>query len=232
MNVNYYYNTKRLNSTALPPTVSFYGDCVLKNPTSIINPVLILNFSGKPAVNYFGFDNRYYWITDIIALNNDRWEIHGAIDVLATYKGHINATSAFVLYDSTANTELPDNRLAIQTTPTVQSNTGVMPWSFSSGNGCYFVAIEGDGDLVDQGMADGATGVYKTDLTSIGKIGLDFDGSDVMDALDNSMSTPFPANIQLNTTWGLINSARDIFDAIEDSLNNNDVAGVIGYALI
>ena len=232
MRVYFYYNQKRYKSTANPPQAAFYSDCVFKDPTSLINPVIILNFSGKPAVNYFSIDNRYYWITDIITLNNNRWEIHGTVDVLSTYSKHIKNTHAFVLYDSTANTEIPDNRLGIKTTPTIQSNTGVMPWSFASGNGTYFVAIEGDGDLVDRGMADGATGIYITDMASIQKIGLDFDGTDVWDSFNTAMTTPFPANIKLQTTWGNINSSKDIFDAIEDSLNGGDIAGVIGYGLI
>ena len=232
MNVNFYYNQKRHNSTAAAPAVAFFGDCKFKNPTSLINPVLILHFSGRPAINYFNIANRYYWVTDIIALNNELWEIHGAVDALGTFRLHIQNTSAFVLYDSTANTEIPDSRLGIYTTPTVQTAEVEMPWGFADDEGTYFVAIEGDGDLIDKGLADAATGVYRTDLASIQKIGLDFDGTDVMDALNASMSEPFPANIKFVTTWGTIDSARVIFDAIQDSLNASDIPGVIGYGLI
>ena len=232
MNVNFYYNQKRYNSTAAAPTVAFYSDCKFKNPTSLINPVLILHYSGRPAINYFNIANRYYWVTDIISLNNDLWEIHGTVDALGTFRKHIQATSAFVLYDSTANNEIPDSRLGIYTTPTVQTASVSMPWDFADGDGTYFIAIEGDGDLVDQGMADGATGVYRTDMASVQKIGLDFDGSDVWDSFNTAMTTPFPANIKLSTSWGNIDSSKDIFDAIEDSLNANDIPGVIGYGLI
>lgn len=232
MTVYFYYNQKRYNSTAAAPAYAFSGDCVFKDPTSLITPVIILKFSGKPAVNYFSFDNRYYWITDIITLNNERWEIHGSVDVLGTYRLHIKATSAFVLYDSTANNEIPDSRLGIYTTPTVQTAEVNMPWNFDEDVGTYFIAIEGDGDLVDRGQADAATGVYRTDMASIQKIGLDFDGSDVWDSFNTAMTTPFPANVKLSTTWGNIDSSKDIFDAIEDSLNANDIPGVIGYGLI
>ena len=232
MNVYFYNNTKRLKSTAAAPTYTAVYDCVFKNPTSLLSPVLTLSLSSEPTYNYFSIGNRYYWITEIISLKNDLWQITGKIDALGTFRKHIQNTRAFVLYDSTANTEIPDSRLGVYTTPTVQSNTGVMPWSFASGTGTYFIAIEGDGDLVDQNMADGATGIYITDMSSIQKIGLDFDGTDVWDSLNTAMTTPFPANIKLNTSWGYINCSKDIFDAIEDSLNNNDVPGVIGYGLI
>ena len=232
MKVYFYNNTKRINSTAAAPTSTADKDCTFKDPTSLITPTLILNHASKPEYNYFSIGNRYYWVTDIISVRNGLWEIHGSIDVLGTYRLHIQNTYAFVLYDSTANTEIPDSRLGIYTTPTVDTASVDMPWDFADGDGTYFVAIEGDGDLVDQGMADGATGVYRTDMASIQQIGLDFDGTDVMDSLNTSMTQTFPANIKIITTWGTIDSAKDLFDAIEDSLNGNDIPGVIGYGLL
>lgn len=232
MEIYFYNNTKRLKSTAAAPTYAVKYDCVFKNPTSLLEPVLILQLPSEPSYNYFSIGNRYYWIRDVVSLSNNHWQISGVIDALGTFRKHIQNTSAFVLYDSTANNEIPDSRLGIYTTPTVDTASVDMPWDFGTGDGTYFVAIEGDGDLVDQGMADGATGVYLTDMSSIQKIGLDFDGTDVMDSLNTSMTQTFPANIKIITTWGTIDSAKDLFDAIEDSLNNNDIPGVIGYGLI
>lgn len=232
MDVYFYNNTKRINSTALPPTYDSKIECVLKDPCSLLSPVLTLSLSSKPTWNYFKADNRYYWITDIISVRNNLWEIHGEVDPLATFQGHIKNTSAFVLYDSTTNNEIPDSRLGIYTTPTVATEAVNMPWDFADGEGTYFIAIEGDGDLVDQGMADGATGVYRTDLASIQKIGLDFDGTDVTDALNTAMTMQFPANIRFNTAWGYIDSAKDLFDALIDSLGNTDIPGVIGYGMM
>ena len=232
MDVYFYHNTKRINSTALPPTYDSKIECVFKDPCSLLSPVLTLSLSSKPTWNYFKADNRYYWITDIISVRDNLWEIHGEVDPLATFQGHIKNTSAFVLYDSTSNTEIPDSRLGIYTTPTISTQSVAMPWDFADGDGTYFIAIEGDGDLVDQGMADGATGVYRTDLASIQKIGLDFDGTDVTDALNTAMTMQFPANIRFNTAWGYIDSAKDLFDALIDSLGNTDIPGVIGYGMM
>lgn len=232
MDIYFYNNTKRLNSTAVPSTHDTKLDCTLKDACSILSPVLTLSLSAKPTWNYFKMDNRYYWITDIISVKNNLWEIHGAVDALATFKGHITNTQAFVLYDSTANTELPDSRLGIYTTPTVQTDSVNMPWDFADGDGTYFIAIEGDGDLVDQGIADGATGVYLTDMASIQKIGLDFDGTDITDGINTAMTQQFPANIRFNTAWGYIDSSKDLFDALIDSLGNTDIPGVIGYGMM
>lgn len=193
MRVYFYYNQKRYKSTANPPQAAFYSDCVFKDPTSLINPVIILNFSGKPAVNYFSIDNRYYWITDIITLNNNRWEIHGTVDVLSTYSKHIKNTHAFVLYDSTPNTQLPDNRLAIQTDCNAYTATANMPWNFDAGTGTYFICTTGNSDEVNlytatvtQNALEG-TGVYILPKNQIDKLG--FDGGDIASAILSSFNT-------------------------------------------
>ena len=176
----YFYNiTKRLNSTARPSGTGAKYECVLKDNTSILAPVLKLNLSAKPTYNYFKMDDRYYWITDIISLANNLWQISGQVDVLATYRGHISATSAFVLYDSTANTQLPDSRLAIETDCEAHTATQSMPWSFSSGNGTYLIATTGNTDEMDlinltshSGNRVG-TGVYTIPQSQLKKLGFD-----------------------------------------------------------
>ena len=180
----YFYNiTKRLNSTAIPTGSGTDLECVYKESTSILNPVLKLQLSTKPDYNYFKIDDRYYWITDIISLRDDLWQISGRIDVLATYKGHISNTSAFVLYDSTANTQLPDTRLGIKTDCDTYTATASMPWQFSGGNGTYLIATTGESDSFDfqtfQRVSDAraGTGVYIIPQSSISQLG--FDTSDM-----------------------------------------------------
>lgn len=185
MDVYLYNNTKRLNSTAAAPGTYTALDCVLKQGTSFINPVLIVNYSGMPTFNYMKFENRYYWITDIVSMKNDLWEIYGRVDVLGTFKGHIKATSAFVLYDSTANTQLPDTRLAVQTDCEAFTSTAVMPWNFSSGVGTYCIAVTGikdsyswnDGAINSSTDTRAGTGVYTIPYSSLEQIG--FDVSDI-----------------------------------------------------
>lgn len=188
----YFYNIKkRLNSTARPSSQGTKYECLFKDATSILNPVLKLQLSSKPDYNYFKIDNRYYWITDIISLHNNLWQVSGAIDPLATLKGHIQSTSAFVLYDSTPNTQLPDNRLAIETDCETHTSTASMPWGYTTdpNSGTYFVATVGESDILDidfdfslsqlptftftRGGRAG-TGVYALPATSLSNIGFDF----------------------------------------------------------
>ena len=73
--------------------------CLLKDKTSILDPVIILQTSDSiHNYNYmyivdFG---RYYFIKDIRSLNNNRWEISAHVDVLETYKNEIKANSAVI----------------------------------------------------------------------------------------------------------------------------------------
>ena len=186
INVYFYNFDKRLNSTAVPSVSSgTLYECSLKDDTSILTPTLKLRLSNKPTYNYFQFYNRFYWITDIISLANNMWAISGRVDVLGTFRSHIKQTSAFVLYDSTANTQLPDTRLAVKTDCDAYTSTASMPWSFSSGVGTYCIAVTGikdsyswnDGAINSASNTRAGTGVYTIPYSSLEQIG--FDVSDI-----------------------------------------------------
>ena len=86
--------TKRKNSTRQPAGGQDIN-CVLKEDTSILRPVFILN---TPVANYTyvqAFRN-YYFVSDVVNLDANRCEVHCVLDVLATYKADIAAYPAFV----------------------------------------------------------------------------------------------------------------------------------------
>ena len=152
-------------------------------------PRLKLNFPTKPEFNYFYFENRYYRVTDVISVANDLWEIVGAVDPLTTFRKHVFNTHAFVLYDSTPNTQLPDDRLGIETDCTAYTAVQNMPWSFSSGVGTYLIATTGNGsemdliNLTDKPGERVGTGVYTIPQNQIKKLG--FDLSDWVTGFNN-----------------------------------------------
>lgn len=179
MRVYLYNNNKRLNSTKQVVSDYSYVDCTLKDNCSFLAPIIRIKLTEKPTFNYMKFEDRYYWITDIISVNNDLWEIHGQVDVLTTFRQHIFNTSAFILFDSTPNTQLPDPRLAIETDCSVYTATASMPWSFSSGVGTYLIATTGNNDEMDlttfttkPGDRVG-TGVYTIPRGQIKNLGFD-----------------------------------------------------------
>lgn len=160
---------KRKNST-LQPTLSTSYSCILKEATSIDNPTFVIqDGSFDVNANMTKWDNRYYFIEDIVSLRNNIWEVRCRLDSLATYKAEILNTTAFVIYDSVANTEIPDNRLPIKTTKSVQTSTAACP--FTVDGGCYILSLTG---------AHGTTGVYKVDENQLAAL-ID----DLQDVTDN-----------------------------------------------
>lgn len=96
--------------------------------------------------NYMKFKGRYYFIRDIQLTINNATVIYGEIDVLASYKNEIRASSQFVLYDETINTEIPDKRLSVFTSEDVDyAPTEVLP--FNSSSGSYVVSVNGEGTI-------------------------------------------------------------------------------------
>lgn len=115
--VNFYNYSKRDNSTAIPSGTPETVSCVLKDGTSILSPTLMLEYASIPAWSHFSMLGRYYKISDIRSIRNNIIEVDGRVDVLASWKAEILASSAFVAYDTTANTEIADRRLSAKTTP-------------------------------------------------------------------------------------------------------------------
>ena len=165
--------SKRRNSTKQPTSLSDVRTVNLKAPTSQDNPVFLVT-GNDFNYNYCEWDGKYYFIDDIVSVHNDLMEVHCVMDVLATYKSEILSTTAYVLYDSVANTELPDNRLPIKTTKSVQASTAACP--FVPDGGCYILSITG---------SNGSTGVYKVDENQL---------SDLIDDLQDIEDNIFDFN--------------------------------------
>lgn len=56
----------------------------IKKSTSFLNPIIIIEDVETPIFNYVfieGF-SRFYFVTDIISLSNNVWEVHLHVDVL------------------------------------------------------------------------------------------------------------------------------------------------------
>lgn len=213
MLIDMWRTTKRDNSTATPVSQPamfsqhVQYEVALKENTSVLNPVFRLNIAGHDGQNYVWAFGRYYWVTSITSLNRDYWEIACKIDPLGSYRGHIRNTTAYVLYDSTPNTEIPDNRLGVRTTPTTSQNTTEMPWGFASGSGTKFLAIEGDGELVQKQQADGATGVYSVTDATITDIGNGIDIDDFISNITASYSTtPLIWKYKNCNTWSQLDA--------------------------
>lgn len=133
---------KRVNST-LQPTLSTTYSVLLKNGCSIDNPVFYLSASGF-SDNYVKWNDRYYYVTDITYETNTRTAVSCTLDVLATYKSDIIASTQFVSYSSVSGgSYLPDKRIPLKTQASVSTNSAAATF-LSSYDGFYILSIISD----------------------------------------------------------------------------------------
>lgn len=86
---------KRKNSTKRPTTTGETLDVRFVEDTSIIEPHFILNRQDF-TYNYCYFQGRYYYINNVVSLNNNLIRLECKIDYLATWKDIIKGSSAYI----------------------------------------------------------------------------------------------------------------------------------------
>ena len=95
----FYSFSKRSNSTKQVSGSGTTYQITLREPTSIMSPVIILE-AGSEAISYnycyIPTFNRYYFIKDIVSLANGLWQIACNEDVLATWKSAITGSTQYV----------------------------------------------------------------------------------------------------------------------------------------
>lgn len=113
ISVNFYKFTKKINSLKIPTTetTSRTYQCLLREPTSIVNPVLELMGRRNSyqvigddiyTFNYVYIDKfkRYYFVNDVV-YNNNMWVISLVVDVLATYRNDIMNSRQYIIRNAT-----------------------------------------------------------------------------------------------------------------------------------
>ena len=113
ISVSFTTESKRVNSTKQPSMSAGTYLCTFKNGCSMLRPTLFLELQQETFPAYTGFmiDNRYYNITDIRSIRQHLFEVDGIIDVLATYKAAIGASSQYILRSSAESDSYVTDRL-------------------------------------------------------------------------------------------------------------------------
>lgn len=98
LTVNLYKNTSPVEKIGKTLTdEKTISDVLLKQNTSILRPVLIINSTNdifEYDYMYISTFGRYYFIDDIRSAHNNIWEISAHVDVLDTYATAILANTA------------------------------------------------------------------------------------------------------------------------------------------
>lgn len=141
--------SKRENSTKRPTlntgtTVSI----TLKSPTSILNPVIELQYpmtSSPVAFNYMYIQEfgRYYWLTSPgWVWDNRLWVGYFSVDVMASWKTQIGSSDAYVLRSASDwDGFITDNYYPAKVGPTILGNVINTGYESSMANGCYVVGV-------------------------------------------------------------------------------------------
>ncbi len=128
MTAKFYTFDKRRNSTKTPTIAGLTSEdlsIVLKSPTSYKTPSLHVTRAAEGfPFNYMDWSGWLYWIDDVVSVGDNRYEIRCSMDVLGTLRAWILQTTAFVLYDETPNSEIPDTRLSTKTVRGIRSASG------------------------------------------------------------------------------------------------------------
>lgn len=79
---------------------SWYCEGTLRESSSVINPVITMEKT-NPAANLYNYMyipefKRWYYINDIVSINNGLWQISAHVDVLYTWGADILKTSAVI----------------------------------------------------------------------------------------------------------------------------------------
>lgn len=124
----------------------------IKGNISYENPVIVLAYSGSIAhnINYMKITelNRCYFITDIINLTGGRYEIHGKVDVLESFKAQILQLSAIIDKQSNisnVNMYLDDGSFMVENK---EFNSVInFPGGFND-DGQYILVTAGGGSII------------------------------------------------------------------------------------
>ena len=158
VSVEFFAMTKRINSTKAPnhtTDVFMTESCVLKEPVSVIRPVLRLKIAssmGSPDVLnycYISAFTRFYWVNDWVNISNDIWECVCVEDFLASWKMAIGAANKYVLRSSSNWTgDLIDTHYPAEVTRFQLENSG---WTapFNVSNSTYVLGIIGKGSNIN-----------------------------------------------------------------------------------
>lgn len=103
INFEFFTFSKKKNSTLLPSVSGNIYTGVIKEPSSIMNPTLVLDAGS--SIRYYNYVhittfNRYYFIDDLVS-DHGRWIVSCTCDVLGSFRSSILNSTQYILRCST-----------------------------------------------------------------------------------------------------------------------------------
>ena len=139
------YKTKSPNNAlAKTCTDAIAYPFVLKDDTSVVDPVLIVNTTTNISkYNYLYIDefDRYYFIRDIVSVRNNVYEIHAHVDVLMSYQSEIKTMQGTMARSATVYNTYVDDIIPKKTRPLV--TTRAFSTSFNKNDASIVLVVAG-----------------------------------------------------------------------------------------
>lgn len=119
-------------------------DGALKQETSVINPIVIIEATNPTIYNYMHIPlfHRYYYITDITCIRTGLWRISGAVDVLMSYNDEIKNVPVIVSDTSSTDETYVQGE---QWRTTVKTKTDILPFPNGLNNSGEYILITSGG---------------------------------------------------------------------------------------
>ena len=151
--------SKPFNSTARPSSFAVTASGELKDKSGIRNPRILWSYgtATPSAYNYayIALFGRYYYITDWIYQGGGIWEIQMQVDVMATYRDEIGASTQYVLRSSvTYDGDIIDEMYPQKATVTRSTQAVTSPFQ-AFGTGTYSVVL----GVIGQKTSTNKTGI-------------------------------------------------------------------------
>lgn len=116
----------------------------LKDETSVIDPVLIVNTSTNiSGYNYLYIAefSRYYFVKNIKSIRNNLWEIEAHVDVLMSHQTQIKTISGIVERSTTLYNTYMNDSIPLKARPLV--TTRAFPTSFRKNDASIVLIVAG-----------------------------------------------------------------------------------------
>lgn len=144
MDITFYINNSEKNKISKNLTNNTHISGTLRNETGVMNPVILIHSVNPTKFNYVYIPefNRYYFITDMVSIRTDIWQVKLHVDVLMSFKDSLKNVKV-ILNDS--EVEGADNYLTgEQWVTNVKDTTNIV--NFPNGlldNGEYILITAG-----------------------------------------------------------------------------------------
>ena len=146
--IEFMYNNEPMNKISKTPTSLFTLTGDLKEESSIVDPVIIIESESPISANYayIAEFNRYYYIRNIENVASKLWRITMHTDVLKTFsEGILNSPCIVAKSSSKFNLYLNDADYKCQQNDIVMSQ--VFPSGFNIAGSYYVITCLGDREI-------------------------------------------------------------------------------------